>query len=185
MTEKVITQDKLWAKIKNQMDLVYGHGSGNQRVHGLTYMKIKETGTGYRFVPVDEVWRRFHSHKMPDIKSTAFSELFALVERYSEMMRKQDELVKDLYDFAKVFRGGKFEEDDDETPARLDDVDEFINEMRAWRKKIEDDLDEIKNPKYDDDAQPAIPRKSSSDNNSEKSEDEDKKGNVEYGEVPI
>ena len=99
MTEKVITQDKRWAKIKNLMDFVYGHGSGNQRVHGLTYMKIKETGTGYRFVPLDEVWRRFHTTKMPDIKSTAFAELFALIERYSEMMRKQDELVKDLYEF--------------------------------------------------------------------------------------
>lgn len=148
--QKVITPERRWAVIKGLMDDIYGYGSGERRVHGLTHIKIEQTDTGYRFVPLDEAWRRFHTHKMPNIKSSAFSELYVLVERILEMNRKMDELVHEMYEYCKVFKDGKFEEEEDDTPERIQSIEEVIAELQDFRKYVEDWMKEKEKPEYED-----------------------------------
>ena len=184
MTEKVITTDKRWATIVSLKTQIDGYGAGNQRVHGLKYIKIRQTGTGYKFVPIDEAWRLYHTHKMPDIKSTAFAELFAIVERYSEIMRRQDELVEEMYKFSTVFKEGKFEEDTDTTPSRLDNIEEFIKDNVAWRKDVETWMNAKENPEYED-ASPVQLRGKVKTNDSSEVPDEEERKDVDYGDVAL
>jgi len=184
MTEKVITSDKRWARIVSLRNQVYGYGSGNQRTHGLTHIKIRQTDTGFKFVPLDEAWRLYHTHKMPDIKSSAFSELIAIVERLLEMNRKQDELVEEMYEFSRGFKEGKFEEDEDMTPNRLDNLEEFIDDMKKFREDVENWMKTKENPEYDDET-PVKKKKKSKPEESSEGEDEEERKDVDYGDVDL